>query len=139
MALRQNGRERASLTGPRRVPSLLLLLDAFDSDSAEVGVFITNVRLELPLFDVERLDRVHVRELYEHHAIGRRGSGQADCFVKASGEVLAAGFFNAGLRLGQKILGIAVLIFHIDFGERVRRWFALRDGTRLFVIRAAVR
>ena len=44
-------------------PGLLLRLYALDADGAEAGVFIAKVRLKLLLFGVERLDRVHVREL----------------------------------------------------------------------------
>src|SRR5271170_597506 len=103
-----------------------LLLDALDPDDTEAGVFTANVSLELVLFGVECLDRVHIGELYENHAIGRRGTAQADRFVKAAGEVLAAGFFDVGLRLGQKILSVAVLIFDIDFGPRISGWIGLR-------------
>src|SRR5271170_5892397 len=93
-----------------------LLLDALDPDDTEAGVFTANVRLELVLFGVECLDRVHIGELYENHAIGRRGTAQADRFVKAAGEVLAVGFFDVGLRLGQPTHMPA------DWPARARRW-----------------
>ena len=44
-------------------PYLLLLLDALDRDDAEAGVFAADVRLKRLLFVIERLDRVHIREL----------------------------------------------------------------------------
>jgi hypothetical protein len=88
----------------RKLDRFLLLLDTLDPDGAEAGVFMANVRLKLPLFDVECLDRVHVRELQENHAIGRRGASQRDRFVKAAAEVLAAGFFDVGFAFGRKSL-----------------------------------
>jgi hypothetical protein len=79
---------------------LSLLLDALDPDRAEAGVFIANVGLKPPLFVIEGLDRVHIGELQEQHAIGRLGPGLGDRTIKAAAEVLAAHFFDEGLRLG---------------------------------------
>src|SRR6202020_2604101 len=79
-----------TLSGRPPPPSSSLLLDALDPDDAEAGVFIAKVRLKYVLFGVECLDRVHISELYENHAVGRRGTAQADRFVRAAGDVLAA-------------------------------------------------
>jgi hypothetical protein len=53
--------------------------------------------------------------------LAARETAQADGLVKAAGEVFATAFFDVGLGLGQKILGVAVLIFDIDFDEYKRR------------------
>jgi hypothetical protein len=108
-------------------PQGLLLFDAFNPDDAVAGVFIDpNVRLKLLLFHLERLERVHVRELYEHHAIGRRCSPEADHFVEAASEALATKCFDVALRLGQIVLGVGVLICNVDFSEQIRGWLGLR-------------
>ena len=44
-------------------PSLLLLLEALERHDPEAGVFAANVRLKRLVFVIERLDRVHIREL----------------------------------------------------------------------------
>jgi hypothetical protein len=89
---------------------LSLLLDTLDPDRAEAGVFIANVCLKLLLFDIECPERVHVGKLQEHHAIWWGRSTQAGRFVRTAGEVFAAVFFDVGLRLGQKVLGVTILI-----------------------------
>ncbi len=57
------GRLKAGRSRSPPPPSLLLLLDALDRDDAEAGVFAANVRLKRLLFVIERLERVHIREL----------------------------------------------------------------------------
>ena len=115
------GRQRS----PPRPSALSLLLDTLDRDPAEAGVFVAKLCLKLPLFDIECLQRVHIGELQKHHASWWRRSTHADRFVKAAGDVFTAAFFDVGLRLGQKILGVAVLIFDIDFDEYKRRGLGL--------------
>jgi hypothetical protein len=52
-----------SFAWPARLPSSLLLRDTLDSDDAEAGVFIADFLLELALFDIVCLDRIHISEL----------------------------------------------------------------------------
>src|SRR6185437_16772119 len=64
-----------------------LLFDAFNPDDAEAGVFIgPKVRLKLLFFRLEGLNRVHISELQERHAIGWRCSPEADRFVEAASD-----------------------------------------------------
>jgi hypothetical protein len=105
----------------------LLLFDAFNTDDAESRVFIgANVRLNLLLFRLEGLERVHVRELQQHHTIGRRCSPEANRFVEAASDALATKCFDVALRLGQIVLAVGVLVFDVDFGKYVRWRLALR-------------
>jgi hypothetical protein len=66
----------------------------------EAAVFAANIRLERTHFRKERLDRVHIGDLKESYAIGRRGTVQANdvrvIAVEGVGEVLAAAFFYVG-------------------------------------------
>src|ERR1700727_3983816 len=125
----QNNNHEGTNGGPPAQPTaaaLSLLLDALDCDPTEAGVFVAKLCLKLPLFDIERLQRVHIGKLQEHDASRWRRSTHADCLVKAAGDVFTAAFLDVGLRLGQKVLGVTILVFDIDFHERISRWLGLR-------------
>ncbi len=51
---------------------------ALDRDDSEAGVFAANIRLERTHFRKELLDRLHIDELKESSALGRRGTVQAN-------------------------------------------------------------
>jgi hypothetical protein len=51
------------LAQPATSRAVSLRLDALDPDDAEAGVFTANLSHIAPLFVLECLDRVHVREL----------------------------------------------------------------------------